>query len=118
VKKTVLIVDDDEGFQRVARQLLEQRGYEVVGLASGVEEARRRAAELDPDIVLLDVGLPDGSGVALANELRRRGSRPAMLLTSADPQAVPLRVLERSAGCGFVAKIALADIDLEPYLQS
>jgi len=118
VGKTVLIVDDDEGFHSVAQELFEQRGYEVVGHAAGAAEARRRATELDPDVVLLDVGLPDGNGVVLAGELLQGGEgRPCMLLTSANPQAVPDHVLARSAACGFVAKTDLANADLDRYLR-
>jgi len=118
VEKTVLIVDDDEGFQRVAQELLERKGYRVIGRAAGAEEARRRTTELDPDIILMDVGLPDTSGVALAEELQQgREGRPVMLLTSADPQAVPSRVLACSSACGFVPKIELAGTDLDRYLH-
>jgi CheY-like chemotaxis protein len=118
VGKTVLIVDDDEGFHSVAQELFEQRGYEVVGHAAGAAEARRRASELDPDVVLLDVGLPDGNGVVLADELLQGGEgRPRMLLTSANPQAVSDHVVARSAACGFVAKTDLANADLDRYLR-
>jgi two-component system nitrate/nitrite response regulator NarL len=118
VGRTVLIVDDDKGFHSVAQEIFEQHGYEVVGHAAGAAEARTRASELDPDVVLLDVGLPDGNGVVLAGELMRASvGRPTMLLTSANPQAVPEHVLTRTAACGFIAKTDLANTDLDRYLQ-
>ncbi len=116
--KTVLIVDDDREFHIVARALLEQRGYEVVGHATAAAEARLRAEQLDPDIVLLDVGLPDGSGAVLADELMQgREGRPRTLLTSANPGAVPAHALARSAASGFIPKSDLAKVDLEQYLE-
>ncbi len=118
MEKTVLIVDDDAGFRRVARQLLEHRGYKVIGCAAGVEEARERASTLDPDVILMDVSLPDGNGVELAAELGGgRGGRPVTLLTSSDPHAVPGHVLAGNAACGFLAKTELAQADLDGYLR-
>jgi DNA-binding NarL/FixJ family response regulator len=118
VARSVLIVDDDEGFRGVARELLGQRGYMVVGSANGAAEARTRVAELDPDVVLLDVKLLDGDGVALADELAGiRAGRPSILLTSSDPLAVPEHVLACSAACGFLAKTELVHADLDRYLE-
>ena len=66
---TVLIVDDHTAFRSRARRMLEADGFEVVGEAgdgaSGVAAARR----LEPDVVLLDLQLPDTTGFAVAQEL-------------------------------------------------
>ena len=61
--KTVLIVDDHSGFRATARELLECEGYEVVGEAADAATAIAEARRLQPDIVLLDVQLPDFDGV-------------------------------------------------------
>jgi len=112
----VLIVDDDEAFREFAAQLLGGRGYDVVGRAGGVAEARAAVGRLRPDALLLDVNLPDGNGVALATELSRDGESPRVLLTSTDSSAVTRPLLERSGATGFVAKPDLTAADLRVYL--
>ena len=63
---TVLIVDDHPGFRASARMLLEAEGYDVVGEAEDGEAGPRAAAELEPDVVLLDIQLPDMDGLQVA----------------------------------------------------
>src|SRR5437763_1280050 len=97
---SVLIVDDDRGFRRAAAELLSGRGYRVVGCASTVEEALVRVAELGPDVVLLDVNLPDGDGVRLAAELCGGENGRRVLLTSSDRAAVTSELLECCGAIG------------------
>ena len=108
----VLVVDDDPWFRTVARRLLESAGFKVVGEAESASEARARVAELSPAAVLLDVGLPDGDGVSLAGELAALPSRPLILLTSSDPDAVTGELAERSGAEGFVPKQDLSQARL------
>jgi DNA-binding NarL/FixJ family response regulator len=108
----LLLVDDDAAFREAAAQLLADRGYDVVGRASTVAEARAAVRRLHPDALLLDVNLPDGNGVDFAAELD--GTR--VLLTSTDSSAVTRRLLERSGAIGFVAKPDLMAVDLRSYL--
>jgi DNA-binding NarL/FixJ family response regulator len=114
----VLIVDDDLSFQTGAARLLADRGYVVVAAAATLAEARTAYRRTEPDALLVDVHLPDGSGMTLAEELRRRPSAPRVLLTSSDPDAAPGRLVERCGAAGFVAKEDLAASDLAPYLDS
>jgi CheY-like chemotaxis protein len=79
---SVLIVDDHASFRRLARRLLERAGYRVVGEAHDGGSALAAVDELDPDVVLLDVLLPDTSGFAVADRLAERGRRPVVVLTS------------------------------------
>jgi DNA-binding NarL/FixJ family response regulator len=65
----VMIVDDSEPFLEAARVLLLREGVEVVGVASTSEETLRRAAQLQPDVLLVDVMLGPDSGVELARRL-------------------------------------------------
>ena len=65
----VLIVDDHADFRRLARTILTGSGFDVVGEAEDVSSARLAASELRPDAVLLDVQLPDGDGIDVADEL-------------------------------------------------
>ena len=67
---SVLVVDDDASFRDLAARVLAGWGHVVVGEAGSVEEALARAAELRPDTALVDIGLPDGDGFALAQQLR------------------------------------------------
>jgi DNA-binding NarL/FixJ family response regulator len=114
----VLIVDDDLSFQIGAARLLAERGYAVVASAATLAEARAAYRRTAPDALLVDVHLPDGSGMTLAAELRRSPSAPRVLLTSSDPDAAPRRLVERCGATGFVAKDDLAATDLSPYLLS
>ena len=84
VRVSVLIVDDHDSFRRLARRLLERAGYAVVAEAADGASALRAVDDLQPDVVLLDVLLPDTSGFALADQIAARGSprRPIVLLTS------------------------------------
>jgi len=112
----VLIVDDSAPFRRAARELLQRRGYLVVGEA-GSAAAALDAVERDaPDALLIDVGLPDGCGFELAGALTRARPTLAVLLISADddPPAANER-LRASGARGFVAKSCLAAAPLERF---
>jgi two-component system chemotaxis response regulator CheY len=106
--KSVLIVDDDEGFCRVAAELLADHGYRVLGCAASAAEAVTQCEALEPDAVLLDIRLPDGNGVELAGTLQARPDPPSILLTSSDRKAVLPEQVRESGACGFVAKTELA----------
>ena len=112
----VLLVDDDDAFRQSATDLLAERGYDVVGQASTVAEARAAVVRLRPDALLLDVNLPDGNGVDFAAELTTDGGAPRVLLTSTDSSAVTRRLVDRSGAAGFVAKADLMRGDLRSYL--
>jgi CheY-like chemotaxis protein len=84
VRVSVLIVDDHDSFRGFARRLLERAGYAVIGEAGDGASALAAVDALEPDVVLLDVLLPDASGFAVADALAARPSprRPIVLLTS------------------------------------
>jgi DNA-binding NarL/FixJ family response regulator len=79
---SVLIVDDHPGFRASARRMLEAGGFEVAGEAPDGAAALRANRELRPDVILLDVQLPDADGLELAAELSANGGAPAVVLTS------------------------------------
>ena len=80
---TCLIVDDHPSFRAMARALLEAEGFEVVGEAETGIAGLRAAGELRPDLVLLDVQLPDFDGFEVAARLTSaNGDSPAVVLTS------------------------------------
>src|SRR5215471_13374266 len=79
--KTVLIVDDHGRFRSFARRLLEAGGFTVVGEAADGASALAAAEVLRPQVVLLDVLLPDTDGFAVADRLAERGNAAAVVLT-------------------------------------
>ena len=116
-KASVLIVDDDRGFGRAAAEILTDRGYRVLGHATTAVAALAKCEQLNPEAVLVDVRLPDCDGVILAQRLRERPDRPAVLLTSSDSRAVLAESLRASGASGFVPKTELARSDLDSFLR-
>jgi DNA-binding NarL/FixJ family response regulator len=105
VSRRVLIVDDHPSFRASARALLTAAGFEVVGEATTGGEALAAVTALRPDIVLLDVQLPDMSGFDVCALLEREDGRPPdiVLVSSRDPSDYG-DLVEASCACGFVPK--------------
>ena len=101
---SVLLIDDDATFRELAVGMLQRAGLSVVGTAATVESAAAAARQLRPEAALVDVVLPDGSGVALAAELSALPWRPRIVLTSNDPEAVTEAVARSVGAAAFVAK--------------
>jgi DNA-binding NarL/FixJ family response regulator len=108
VPQTLLIVDDHPSFRATARLLLEADGYVVVGEAATGTAAIRQARDLAPDVMLLDVNLPDLDGFAVAERLTADGGGPAIVLCSSRDAADFGGLIERSGARGFVAKADLS----------
>jgi DNA-binding NarL/FixJ family response regulator len=108
VPTTVLVVDDHPSFRATARLLLESEGYVVVGEAADGEGGVAAALRLRPDLVLLDVNLPDVDGFGVAARLAALDGAPEVILVSSrDPADFGPLV----AGCGargFIAKSELS----------
>jgi CheY-like chemotaxis protein len=83
-----------------------------------VATARAAAHALRPDAALVDVGLPDGDGIALARELSSLPWRPLIVLTSTDPDAAGADDVRRSGAQAFVAKDQLPNAPLGRLLNS
>jgi two-component system, NarL family, nitrate/nitrite response regulator NarL len=111
---TVVIVDDNERFRRSARGLLELDGYEVIGEAADAAGALELVPRLRPDVVLLDIALPDGSGLDVAERLAPAPSR-IVLVSSRDSSDFGARV-ERSGATGFISKDELSGATLAALL--
>jgi DNA-binding NarL/FixJ family response regulator len=100
----VLIVDDHAGFRGFARRLLEAEGFTVVGEAADGMSALAAVDALKPEVVLLDIVLPDTDGLAIAATLAQRANAPAVVLTSSRERADFGRRLEQAPAKGFLHK--------------
>lgn len=104
----ILIVDDHPSFRASARTLLEAEGYEIVGEAENGAAALQAVKELKPDLVLLDVQLPDMDGFQVADQLCRLADPPAVVLTSSRDSADYGRCIQGCGASGFVPKAELS----------
>ena len=113
----ILIVDDFEGFRRFVASTLQQRpGLRIVGEAADGLEALERARQLQPDLILLDIGLPHLSGMEVARRVREvaPGAKILFLSVESDPDLAQEAV---RLGAGFVHKLR-AQIDLLTAIEA
>ena len=104
----MLIVDDHAGFRECARRLLEADGFDVVGEAPDATSAIAAVPEMRPDIVLLDVQLPDLDGVRAAGRIAALGGDSAIVLTSSRDQSDLIAASADGAARGFIPKSELS----------
>jgi len=114
----VLIVDDHAGFRGVARQLLQGIGRQVVGEVGTGGEALREARRLKPDLVLLDIQLPDLDGLDVAASLSSDPEPPAVVLVSSRDASDYGPRLDGCGALGFIAKADLSAESLMALLES
>jgi CheY-like chemotaxis protein len=105
-----LIVDDSTPFLAAARRWLERQGITVVGVASTVAEAVRQAAELRPDVVLVDIDLGGVSGFEVARQLQGTsgGDSFQVILISAYAEEDYAELIAASSAVGFLPKTTLS----------
>jgi DNA-binding NarL/FixJ family response regulator len=108
MRPTLLIVDDHAGFRASARALLEAEGFDVIGEAADGAQALRAVAELQPEIVLLDIQLPGLDGIEVAEQLAGGADPPVVVLVSSRDAAAYGPRLRESAVRGFIPKGALS----------
>jgi len=113
---TFLIVDDHRPFREQARALLESEGLIVVGEAEDGRTAIGAVRTLRPDVVLLDIGLPDLDGFAVAERLAEEAAAPRVVLISSREAATYGPRLESSRTVGFVQKDDLSAACLQALL--
>jgi DNA-binding NarL/FixJ family response regulator len=116
---TVLIVDDHPSFRATARAVLESEGYEIVGEAADGRAALDAVARLRPDLVLLDVQLPDMNGFTVTRLLSAtlNGTTPAVVLTSSRDGSDYGSQIADCGACGFVPKAELSGAALAALLR-
>ena len=105
---TALIVDDHPSFRATARAVLEADGFTVVGEATGGAEGIAKATELQPDVVLLDIQLPDLDGFEVARRLCANGDAPAVVLVSSRDANDYGELIPACGARGFVPKAELS----------
>jgi CheY-like chemotaxis protein len=114
--QSVLVVDDDPEFRRLARRLLDGSGLTIVGEVDSVAAALVAAVQLKPSAFLVDVELPDGDGLELARELAVLPWRPRIVLTSIDPDITTTGEARLTGARAFVVKADLPDAPLAQLL--
>ena len=115
--RRVLIVDDHPSFRRFATRLLERAGFRVVGEAGDGASALAAARRLQPELVLLDVLLPDMSGFAVAEALAADSYLPTVVLVSSRSAAELSSALEKSPAAGFLTKSELTAEALAAFVD-
>ena len=108
MSRTVVIVDDHASFRAVARRLLELEGFDVLGEAADGATGVDQVLRLQPELVLLDVNLPDMDGFEVATRLTDAGSGAAIVLTSSRDRADFGPLVDGSPARGFVPKAELS----------
>ena len=104
----VVIVDDHQPFRALARELLEMDGFQVVGDAGDAAGAVDVATTTAPDLVLLDIGLPDADGFEVARLLSTLERPPMVVLISSRDSTAYRKRLAASGVRGFLPKAELS----------
>jgi DNA-binding NarL/FixJ family response regulator len=117
MRTTVLIVDDHDGFRESASALLEAEGFEVVGGAEDGAGALAAVERLRPQVVLLDVQLPDLDGFVVAERLAARPDPPAIVLFSSRAASSYRPRLAATPALGFIPKAELTGAALRALVS-
>jgi DNA-binding NarL/FixJ family response regulator len=113
----VLVIDDHAGFRAGVRLVLRPASFDIVGEAADGESGLAAADRLDPDVVLLDIVLPDIDGFEVARRLLATKHPPRIVLVSSrDARDYGGRV-ERSGATGFIPKARLSTTALRAVLE-
>ncbi|MFL5935466.1 MAG: response regulator transcription factor [Gaiellaceae bacterium] len=115
--RRVLVVDDHAGFRRCATALLTAEGFEVVGEAENGAAALALADQLEPELVVLDIQLPDIDGFEVAARLLARDRELKIVLVSSRDRSAYGTAIETSGAVGFIWKAELSGAALEGFLE-
>lgn len=102
MKENILLVEDDPNILRINRRILEREGFRVTSAAT-LQEARVRLLDSNPDALVLDIRLPDGSGLAFCEEIRPTTSAPVLFLTAMDEKSEIIKGLV-AGGNDYITK--------------
>jgi DNA-binding NarL/FixJ family response regulator len=112
MRRTVLIVDDHEDFRRSATALLDAEGFDVVGAVADGGAVVEAVERLRPEVVLLDIQLPDLDGFAVAERLAQTTDPPHVVLISSRDEASYGPRIRSAPARGFLAKRELSGASL------
>jgi DNA-binding NarL/FixJ family response regulator len=118
MRPRIVIVDDDPAFLATVRVLLEAEGFDVAGEALSGLECVTTVAELDPDLVLVDVNLPDIDGFEVVERLADGGRTTPVVLTSIRSAADFGDLVEASRARGFITKAEISGEALAEFLNA
>ena len=114
-RTSVLIVDDHPSFRACARMILEADGFTVIGEAEDGESALSAIQSLSPDVVLLDIQLPDMDGFAVLDRLT--SDAPPVVLVSSRDACDYDGLIRKSRARGFIAKAELSGTAVRSLLR-
>jgi DNA-binding NarL/FixJ family response regulator len=117
VPTTILIVDDHAGFRTRAKRALEADGFLVVGEAGDLQSGLAESERLQPDVVLLDIHLPDGSGVDAAPNFIAQAHASSVVLVSTYDAADLEHAISEPGVAGFLPKAELSGKALNALLS-
>lgn len=92
----VLVVEDDKEIRALVKSSLEVEGFEVLTAVS-IAEAQRILNHAKPDLLILDLGLPDGDGAELVHSIRKEQNLPIIIISARDQEAQKIRLLDAGA---------------------
>jgi len=114
----VLIVDDNEMTRALLRTILKSDGYIVVGEASSSKSGLDQTLKLRPDVVFLDILMPDGSGVDLLKEIKRELPKTVALMVTAKRDVETVKECLGNGATGFILKPFNAGIVLKTLKEA
>jgi DNA-binding NarL/FixJ family response regulator len=114
---TILIVDDHPSFRASARVVLESEGFNVVGEAADGASALQECCRLRPQVVLLDVQLPDIDGFDVCAQIVAHVEHPVVIMTSSRDSSDFGPLVSTSGACGFVPKAELSGERVQELLS-
>ncbi len=117
MRPRIVIVDDDATFLATVRRLLEAQGFAVVGEALNGLDGVAAAARLEPDIVLVDVNLPDIDGFQVVERIADGGRAPPVVLTSIRSAGDFGSLIETSRARAFITKADITGEALAEFLE-
>jgi len=106
---TILVVDDEPSMQGFLRTALEAEGYRVVTAVNGAEALSAFAAET-PDLIFLDLGLPDRDGFAVLTDIRRQSPVPVIVLSAREEEDTKVRALDLGADDYITKPFGVAEL--------